>query len=141
MSRIRPSWDQYFMDIAKVVATRSPDDKTQVGCVVVDINNRIVSTGYNGTPPGFDDSFIDWFSKDKMPFILHAEMNSILYAKQELTDCILYCTLGPCLDCLKHIKQVGIRKVIYLEDCKMIIEAKNLAKCFNVELIKFVGVV
>lgn len=113
--RIRPSWDRYFMKIASVVRERSPDDKTQVGAVIVDLEKRIISTGYNGTPAGFDDSFIDWFDSSKHPYILHAEANAIAFARADLRGCDLYVTLAPCSECAKLIVQHRIKKVFYDE--------------------------
>lgn len=53
----RPSWDEYFFHICDVVAERSHDKNTKLGCVIVDSNNHIISTGFNGLPPGVDDEF------------------------------------------------------------------------------------
>ena len=110
---MRASWDCYFLKLAFVVSERSPDLRTQVGAVIVDSKKRIVSTGYNGTPSGFDDSFIDWFDESKYPYILHAESNAISFANADLSGCTLYSTLIPCSECTKLIVQNGIRNVIY----------------------------
>ena len=103
------------MKLAFVVSERSPDLKTQVGAVIVDSKKRIVSTGYNGTPSGFDDSFIDWFDQSKHPYILHAESNAISFANTDLSGCTLYSTLLPCGECTKLIIQSGIRDIIYCD--------------------------
>ena len=54
------TWDEYFMGIAKLTAGRSKDPNTQVGAVIVSENNRVLSTGYNGTPNGFNDDDFPW---------------------------------------------------------------------------------
>lgn len=129
---MKPDWDNYFMDIALVVAHRSPDPSTKVGCVIVDQNNRIISTGYNGAPKNFRKSQEIWTSEEKHKFVLHAELNAILYARTDLTDCTLYCTHECCLQCAKLICNSGIKKVIYLND-KPDDDAFNLFKYCNIE--------
>lgn len=101
------------MKMALVVKERSPDLRTQVGAVIVDKDKRIVSTGYNGTPAGFDDSFIDWFDKSKHPYIIHAEANAIAYARRSLKGCTIYVTLSPCPECAKMIVQHKIKRVVF----------------------------
>lgn len=114
----RPSWDAYFMMMAEVVKTRSPDIKTQVGSVIVDVEKRVVSTGFNGTPRGFDDSGIDWFGDAKHKYIMHSEANAILFCKVKPAGCTLYTTLSPCVECAKIIKQSGIVAVVYKNEYK-----------------------
>lgn len=58
------TWDEYFMGIAKLTAGRSKDPNTQVGAVIVSENNRVLSTGYNGTPNGFNDDDFPWGAKE-----------------------------------------------------------------------------
>lgn len=113
----RICWDEYFMEIAKVVSIRSPDNKRKVGCVIVDKNNRIVSTGYNGMVSGMNDTEIFLpENRDKIyNLIIHAEMNAILYSKTNLEGCKMYTTLSPCVNCLKYIKTSGINDIYYLE--------------------------
>ncbi|HEY9701267.1 MAG TPA: dCMP deaminase family protein [Allocoleopsis sp.] len=134
--RIRPSWDAYFMDIAKVVATRSPDPKKQVGCVIVDSNHRIISTGYNGLVPGFDDSiFYKENDREKLrKYILHAEVNALIYSKCDLSQCTLYTTTSPCTECLKNILSSGIKTVFFLEKYKDFDETDELCKKFGINL-------
>jgi dCMP deaminase len=111
--RVRPTWDQYFLDIASVVASRSHDGETQVGVVVVDENKRILATGYNGFPPGCQDDELPNARPDKYPFMVHAEINAIAASRQDLRGASLYCTWSPCRDCAKAIITAGIKKVIY----------------------------
>ena len=116
------SWDEYFMGIAILSSMRSKDPTTQVGCCIVDSNNRIVSVGYNGFPNGISDDEFPW-SKDKEDpldnkyvYVVHAELNAILNSKKDLNGCKIYTSLFPCCECAKAIIQSGIKKVIYQDE-------------------------
>lgn len=111
----RPSWDKYFIAIAKTVSTRSHDAETKVGAVLVDRYNRIISTGYNGFPPGCDDNNLPNTRPDKYPYMIHAEMNAIVAAYSDTYGSTLYCTLSPCKDCTKIIIAAGIKRIVYLD--------------------------
>ena len=118
------SWDDYFMGIAKLSAMRSKDPSTQVGACIVTHDNRILSTGYNGTPNGIDDKEFRWGREGapletKYLFVCHAEMNAILNFrgnKREFESAKIYVDLFPCNECAKLIIQSGIKEVIYLSD-------------------------
>ncbi len=116
------NWDEYFMGVALLAAQRSKDPSTQVGACIVDAQNRILSTGYNGFPQGCSDDEFPWNRDEtngetKYPFVVHAELNAILnsYGKA-LVGSKLYVGLFPCNECAKAIIQSGIREVIYLSD-------------------------
>ena len=109
----RPSWDRYFINIAETVSTRSHDGETQVGVVIVDENKRILATGYNGFPPGLDDSHLPNLRPDKYPFMVHAEINAIASSRTDLRGSSLYCTYSPCRDCTKAIITAGVQKVVF----------------------------
>jgi dCMP deaminase len=116
------TWDEYFMGVALLAAMRSKDPNTQVGACIVDGENRILSTGYNGFPSGCSDDEFPWereggFSETKYPFVVHAELNAILNARgKNLTDSKIYVALFPCHECAKAIIQSGIKEIIYLSD-------------------------
>ncbi len=77
------SWDEYFMGVSLLAAKRSKDPNTQVGACIVDSNNIILSTGYNGFPYGCSDDLYPWEreGKDtKYNYVVHAELNAILTA-------------------------------------------------------------
>lgn len=112
---MRKSWDKYWMDIALMVATRSGDPDTQVGAVLVTKDNRIISTGYNHYPAGYPKDLEDWSKPTKYKYVIHAEMNAIAYAKQDISEATLYVTLSPCSDCAKLISSSGIKRVVFLE--------------------------
>lgn len=116
------SWDEYFMGVALLAAQRSKDPNTQVGACIVDGQNRILSTGYNGFPHGCSDDEFPWnrdesLGETKYQFVVHAELNAILNSRgKSLADSKVYVALFPCNECAKAIIQAGISEVIYLSD-------------------------
>ena len=114
------SWDEYFMGIALLASQRSKDPNTQVGCCIVDDNNVILTTGYNGFPKGCSDDEFPWDREGedtKYPFVVHAELNAILNASgKDLHGARLYVALFPCNECAKAIIQAGIKEIIYDSD-------------------------
>ena len=108
------TWDEYFLKIAETVALRSKDPSTKVGSVIVDKHHRPVSFGYNGLPQGADESKLT-LSERPMKYyeVIHSEMNAILFSKSDLTGCTLYVQYAPCVDCLKHVLQAGITRIVY----------------------------
>ena len=116
------SWDEYFMGVALLASKRSKDPNTQVGSCIIDDQNRIMSTGYNGFPQGCSDDTFPWnrdasLGETKYQFVVHAELNAILNARgKNLSGSTLYVTLFPCHECAKAIIQAGVREVVYLSD-------------------------
>ena len=122
----RPSWDEYFLSIAKLVAERSTCLRRQVGAVIVK-EKRILTTGYNGAPSGLDHCDQTGCMRDELNIpsgqrhelcrALHAEMNAILQAAQygiSLEKSIIYCTNQPCIICAKMIINAGIKRIVVL---------------------------
>lgn len=107
-----PNWDEYFIGFTKYAATRSKDPKTQVGAVIVDKDNRILSIGYNGMPRGIPDDEAHWSKKHL--YVSHAEDNAISFCKGDLEGSTLYVTFLPCNECAKRIIQNKIKRVVYL---------------------------
>lgn len=116
-------WEEFFMNVAILAAKRSKDPVTQVGSCIVNCENKIISTGYNGFPVFKDknaDEVLPWTKKDndfyktKYPYVIHAEVNGILNATCNLKNCTMYVTWYPCHECAKIIIQSGISKVVYL---------------------------
>lgn len=107
-------WDMRFMRIAKrEVATWSKDPDDGVGCVIVSLDRRQMTTGYNGLPQGLADTPGRLNDKEiKNRLTVHAELNAILNARTNLTGWSLYVTKPPCVDCAKAIMQAGIIQVI-----------------------------
>lgn len=114
------TWDEYFMGVALLAANRSKDPNTQVGACIVDDNNIIISTGYNGFPFGCSDDTYPWDRQGtdtKYKYVVHAELNAILNANgKSLKGTKLYVDLFPCNECAKAIIQSGIKEVVYLYD-------------------------
>lgn len=117
-------WEEYFMALAKLTAMRSKDPSTQVGAVIVNAENKILSLGYNGAPNNYSDDAFFW-NRDKSPleskylYVCHSELNAILnyYGNvNDLKECRMYVTLFPCNECAKVIIQSGIKEVIYESD-------------------------
>lgn len=118
------TWDEYFMNLAKLSAMRSKDPNTQVGACIVSSNNHILSIGYNGTPNGFSDDIFPW-SREGNPletkylYVCHAELNAILNypgERNSLNGAKIYVSLFPCNECAKAIIQSGIKEIIYESD-------------------------
>lgn len=110
------SWDEYFIKITETVALKSKDPSTRLGCVIADPRNRVVSLGYNGMIQGADESKMTLSERPmKYYFAIHAEMNAILFAHQDLTGCTLYSLIASCENCLKYCLQAGIKRFVYKE--------------------------
>lgn len=124
----RPAWDDYFMSIARVVASRSNCVKRKVAAVVT-IDRRIISTGYNGTPRGTRNcneggcprcnSLAEGGTRLDECLCSHAEENAITQAAYHgvsLKGATIYSTFSPCLQCTKMIINSGIVEVVYQSD-------------------------
>jgi len=120
----RPSWDEYFLSIAKLVATRSTCLRRQVGAVIVK-GKQVLATGYNGAPSGIEHCDKIGCLREKLGIpsgerhelcrALHAEQNAFLQAAKHgasLEGSTLYITTQPCSICAKMIINVGIKKII-----------------------------
>jgi len=118
------NWDSYFSMMAILTSLRSKDPHLQVGAIIVSSDNRILATGYNGSPIGIEDKDISWgktgnYLDTKYPYVVHAELNAILNNKayqNNLVGSTLYTTLFPCNECAKAIVQSGIKNVVYLSN-------------------------
>lgn len=107
----RLSWVGYFFNLSYLVSERSPDSQTRHGAVIVDKDNRIVSTGYNGFPRGGPDLLLPNMRPAKYPYIVHAEMNALLSARCDVTGFSIFVTGFPCRFCLLHIISSGIKEI------------------------------
>ena len=124
----RPSWDEYFMKIAALVAERSTCLRRHVGALLVK-DKRIIATGYNGAPSGLkhcaevgclrEELSVPSGERHELCRGLHAEQNAIIQAAvygQDTRDAILYCTHTPCLLCAKMLINAGVRRVVIADD-------------------------
>lgn len=127
----RPTWHEWALNVADVVATRADCTRRQVGAVILDEEHRIISTGYNGYPtdrpgclsagacPRGQRSYAE-IAADS-PYVgvsvvceaIHAEENAILYARKDLRGSTLYSTQKPCPNCQRFIAGAGIDLVVW----------------------------
>ena len=117
--RKRASWDEYFMAIAREVATRSTCDRKHVGAVIVR-DKTILSTGYNGSIRGMPhcDDVGHLMEGGHCVGTVHAEANAIIQAAKNgvrIDSAELYTTASPCWSCFKLIANAGIRTIYYGE--------------------------
>lgn len=125
MNAKRPDWDTYFMKISQVVALRSNCIKRKVAALIVK-DNRIISTGYNGTPRGIKNcneggcprchTFGESGHALEECLCAHAEENAIAQAAchgVRIEGATIYSTFSPCLGCTKLIINGGIKRVVY----------------------------
>lgn len=116
MSTTQAEWDDYFLNIAETVSLKSKDPSSKMGCVIVDQNKRVVSVGFNGLVRGADESKLTLSERPmKYHFVIHSEMNAIIYARQNLEGCTVYNRVATCDNCLKHCLQAGIKRFVYRE--------------------------
>ncbi len=124
----RPSWDEYFLEIARLVKTRSTCLRRQVGAVFMR-DKRLLATGYNGAPSGLkhceevgcirDREGVPSGERHELCRGIHAEQNAMLQAAQHgvgLSGCILYCTNQPCVLCAKMLINAGVKRIVTLSD-------------------------
>lgn len=123
----RPSWDDYFMEMTKLTATRSSCLRRHVGAVLVK-DTRVIATGYNGAPAGVTHCEVTGCLRQKLNVPsgerhelcrgLHAEQNAIIQAALygvSTEGATLYCTTKPCSICTKMIINAKITKIVYEE--------------------------
>jgi len=122
---MRPSWDEYFMDIVELIKTRCTCLRRQVGALIVK-DKRILATGYNGAPTGCSHCSDVGCLRDKLNVpsgqrhelcrAIHAEQNAIVqaaYSGTSVNGGTLYVTVQPCVMCAKMIINAGIKKVVF----------------------------
>lgn len=110
-------WDNYYMLLTEVVASRSQDPDTKTGACLVGKNNELLSTGYNSLPKNWNESVSPFSWKDKNFYICPAGVNVIfnLMSKARFEEARMYLNYYPCSECAKCIVQAGIKEVIYNE--------------------------
>jgi dCMP deaminase len=144
----RPSWDDYFMTITKVVATRSTCLRRHVGAILVK-DKRILATGYNGAPAGLrhcgevgclrQDASIPSGTRHELCRGLHAEQNAIIQAANHgisIRGSTLYCTNKPCVICSKMIINARITQVYYEEGYDDPLADQMLAEA-SIDMVRF----
>lgn len=124
---MRPSWDEYFIEIVNVIKKRSTCNRRQVGALIVK-EKKILSTGYNGAPTGLRHCSEVGCLRDKLAIPsgqrhelcrgLHAEQNAIVHAANSgvsIDGSTIYVTNQPCILCAKMIINAGIVRIVYEE--------------------------
>jgi len=144
---IRPSWDEYFMIIAKAVATRATCDRGRSGCVIAK-NKQILVTGYVGSPVGLPHCdevghqfktiiHEDGHQSQHCVRTTHAEQNAICQAAKlgiAIDGATLYCKMTPCTVCAKMIINAGIKRVVCEKKYHAGAESEELFKCAGIEI-------
>ena len=116
----RPSWDEYFMATAHLIASRSPCERLHVGCVIVtagERRNRLVAAGYNGYLPG--TPHVSRLRDQHEQGTVHAEQNAIADAARRgssVEGCVAYVTHYPCINCAKILAAAGISLIKFHQD-------------------------
>ena len=122
---MRPDWDDYFMEIAYVVAKRSTCLRRQIGALLVK-DRHILATGYNGAPRGLahcgevgclrEQLGVPSGERHELCRGLHAEQNTIIQAAVQgicVAGSTLYCTASPCSLCAKMLINAGVERVVF----------------------------
>ena len=143
----RPSWDEYFMEIAHLVKKRATCLRRQVGAVIVKDKN-ILATGYNGAPSGIEHCLERGCLREQLGIPsgerheicrgLHAEQNAIIQAALHgvgVNGATLYCTNHPCIICAKMIINAGIVRIVVAGDYRDDLAEAMLEEA-NVEVIR-----
>lgn len=106
-------WIKRYMLLAESISTWSKDPNKKVGAIIVNNDNTLVSSGYNGFPIKVQDNIKRLEEvEEKLLYTVHAELNAILFAKTNLQGCSIYTTFFPCSHCMGAIIQSGIRRVV-----------------------------
>lgn len=114
---MRPDWDSYFLRIAREVASRSTCDRAFVGCVLTR-DNRILTTGYNGSPSGLShcSEIGHLMIGEHCRRTIHAEINAIIQAALlgiVIDGATCYLTHSPCFECSKVLINAGVKRIVY----------------------------
>ena len=144
----RPSWDEYFMEVAKAIAKRATCDRGRSGCVIAR-EKQILVTGYVGSPPGFPlcDGVGHLFKKvahedgtvtQHCVRTVHAEQNAICQAAKQgisIKEATLYCRMTPCRTCAMLIISCGITRIVCEKKYHAGAESEELFQRAGIEII------
>lgn len=146
-SYIRPTWDEYFMNIVEMVGSRGSCDRGRAGCIITR-DRRIISTGYVGSPVGLPHcdevghemhtvTHPDGSSSRHCIRTTHAEQNAICEAARmgiAIGGGTLYCKMTPCYTCAKMIINAGIKRVVCAQDYHASARSKEIFAEAGLEL-------
>ncbi|MAH47821.1 hypothetical protein CMI37_18515 [Candidatus Pacearchaeota archaeon] len=147
-SFVRPTWDEYFMNLVRVVGDRGTCSRGRSGCVIVK-DKRILTTGYVGSPPGMAhcDEIGHWFKKtihedgsvtQHCIRTVHSEANAIAQAAKNgisIGGATLYCNMEPCLDCTKLLISAGIKRIVCAKKYHAAQESREMLEEVGVKLV------
>lgn len=126
----RPDWDTYFLGVAQAISARADCRRRTVGAVIASHDHRVLSTGYNGAPPGrpgclagacprgllsYEDvkEFTDYDSGPGRCISIHAEVNAVLFSKGDVAGATVYITDPPCPTCRKVLMGAGLERAVW----------------------------
>lgn len=147
---IRPSWDQYFMQVSQAVASRATCDRGRSGCVIAK-KKQILVTGYVGSPAGLPHcdeighqmktvTHEDGTQSNHCMRTTHAEQNAIVQAARRgiaIDGATLYCKMTPCTTCAKMIINSGIKRVVCEKKYHRGAESENMFRAVGIALTYF----
>lgn len=151
---MRPTKDQYFIDMAKLVASRATCIRRKVGCVLVNVRGHVIGTGYNGVATGLPHcNHYDPFHETGFPHAcegatcksgtnldsceaIHGEQNALLQCKDVFEIDTAYVTAKPCVSCMKLFMNTSCKRVVYLEDYPHL-KTDELAERAGIKLEKY----
>ncbi len=146
---VRPSWDEYFIEISKLVSTRSNCESRKVGAVITK-DNQIISTGYNGAPKGLHHcvdaggclrklNHIESGTRQEICRAVHAEQNAIISATIKgvsIKDGTIYTNTYPCSICARMLINAEIKRIVYEGDYSDPL-AKEMLEESGIEIVKY----
>lgn len=121
---MRPTKDEYFLSIARLVSTRGTCKRRQVGCVLVNKRGHVLATGYNGVAMGQPHCLdkpcagADCISGTGLELCeaIHAEQNALLQCRDVWEIETIYCTIAPCVTCVKLLLNTGCERIVFADD-------------------------
>jgi dCMP deaminase len=129
----RLTWDQYALNIAHVVKSRSEDPFLQVGAVLMRPDHSIAAVGYNGAPPGVE---LDWSDRDaRRAHVIHAEANAFRFVRPKEVHTVAVTTLS-CAQCMLLLSSYGVSRIVYSTE----LDPRYHDRAFIVELANECGI-
>jgi len=118
----RPDWDEYFIAMANLAATRGTCIRRKTGCILVNKRHDIIGSGYNGRPSGAQHCILEPCSGANLPSgqgldqceANHAEANALLRCRNVWEISTAYCTHSPCIGCVKLLQNTSCQRIVFL---------------------------
>jgi dCMP deaminase len=120
----RPEVDEYYLSLALITSLRSTCARRRVGCILVDVHNRVLSTGYNGVPKGMPHCIdtpcagVNHKSGTNLDLCeaSHAEISALMNCSEIQDIATVYCTTAPCISCTKALLNTSATKIVFISD-------------------------